>query len=221
MEETSVKTGSALLSRGQVAYARGALAGAALMWSVLYLAGYAPLWFGPERRFWARQLEDNPAANKKLKELENDPNLWKHRMRASSRNFLEVHESTAERRIAKVLFLNTSMTRLTGLVKFGADVEGPPRCVHGGCSAAVIDGVLGTLAQHVSIVPCLTANLDINYREKIPLGSVVGIECWHDRTEGRKVHLLFKVYKLDESDAAHVYIEGKALFLRVATSLLT
>lgn len=213
---------SGLVTRAQVTYARGALAGAAFMWSLLYLTGYAPLWFGPERRLWYRALEDDPDGRIKLEEFENDPELWRYRLRASSRNFLEVHSSTAERRISKALFLDKSMKRLKGLIKFGPDVEGPPQCVHGGCSAAVIDGCLGTLAQHASLVPCLTANLTINYREKIPLGSCVGIECWHDRTEGRKVHLFFKVYNLSGStNTSNVYIEGNALFLRVGTSFLT
>ncbi|CAK9045399.1 Acyl-coenzyme A thioesterase THEM4 (Acyl-CoA thioesterase THEM4) (Carboxyl-terminal modulator protein) (Thioesterase superfamily member 4), partial [Durusdinium trenchii] len=204
-----------LLGRGKLLYLRGALAGAALTWSTLYLAGYAPLWFGPERSSWSRALDDDPDARRHLEELERTPGLWKSRLKSSSRNFLEVHQSTAERRVMKVLFINTSRTLLTGILKFGPDVEGPPRCVHGGCSAAVIDACLGVLAQHVSIVPCLTANLDINYREKIPLGSAVGVECRHEDTDGRKVHLSFKLFKLtDNPDDERVFVEGHALFLR-------
>ncbi len=205
------------LTRGQAAYLRGALLGAGAAYAALYALGHAPLWFGPERASWSRAVDEDERAARHLDSLDKDARFRRFRPRASSRNFLEVHESTPERRVTKVLYMDWSRSVLAGVLKFGPDCEGPPRCVHGGCSAAIIDACLGVLAYHVSVVPCLTANLSVNYRDKIPLGAAVGLECWLNRKEGRKVFLEFKIFHLGSGD---VLVDGSALFLQVLTSIL-
>jgi len=184
--------------------------GASLTYGGLYFAGYAPLWFGPERSHWSRDGWSE-AACEEISSFEKDENCYKYRPKASTRNFLEIHSSTEFRRIRKVLYFNSSRKELIALVYFGADCEGPPRHVHGGCSAAVIDGILGVCAHESTFLPCLTANLTINYRRKIPLGSTVKIVCRLASFEGRKVKIDFKVVHLEDEES--VYIQGSSLFV--------
>lgn len=63
--------------------------------------------------------------------------------RHSSRNFLDVHSSTPERRVIRKSYWSEQNKRVVQLVHFGADLEGPPRSVHGGCSATVVDSIMG------------------------------------------------------------------------------
>jgi len=130
------------LSPGKVLYLRGMLAGSSLMYLVLLATGNCNLVFGPERKAWSQRMEDDEEARRRLEELEKDPKLFRHRWRPSSRNYIEVYSSTPERRIMQRLFLDLSMSRLEGIIKFGADCEGPPRSVHGGCTAAVVDAIV-------------------------------------------------------------------------------
>jgi len=187
---------------------------------VLYYFGYLPLWFGPERSHWSKHLEDDDQAQQAINQLEDDPGFRRFNMKPSTRNFLEVCNSTPNRRVMKVVFIERSGLSLKGVIRFGADVEGPPRCVHGGCSAAVIDSCLGIFATHTSWSPCLTANLTVDYRDKIPLGTTVGVECRLISTEGRKVHVSFQLYRLGSSPRC-VYIDGTALFLKVLGSIVS
>jgi len=117
-----------------------------------------------------------------------------------------------------MLYFDRSRGIVRGVVKFGADVEGPPRCVHGGCSAAVVDGCLGVLAYKVALMPCLTVNLNINYRNKIPLGSAVAVECKLDKIEGKKVFLSFTVSEISSSRT--ILLDGTALFLKADVSFI-
>mmetsp|Transcript_1969 Transcript_1969/g.2531 ORF Transcript_1969/g.2531 Transcript_1969/m.2531 type:complete len:222 (-) Transcript_1969:46-711(-) len=184
--------------------------GAGITYAGLYFSGHAPLWFGPERDHWSREGWSDKASDV-LEGLEVDKEFYQYRPKASTRNFLEIHNSTEDRRIKKALFFNSKRKQLVAIVYFGADTEGPPRHVHGGCSAAVIDAVLGVCAHESTFLPCLTANLNINYRMKIPLGSTVQIICTLASFEGRKVKIDFKVVNLKRKDI--VYIEGTSLFV--------
>jgi len=206
--------------RGKITYARGMVAGACLMYGALYALGIAPLYFGPERRKWSRAIEEDPVAMKFIDYLEKHGQYIRFRPRASNRNFLETHN---KRRVSKAVFINLTESVLAGVIKFGPDTEGPPRCVHGGCSAAVVDACLGILAHHVSIIPSVTANLSVNYRKKIPLGSAVGVECKLIEKEGRKSTFSFQLFQLTEGSCEEtervVFVEGTALFLQTLAIL--
>ena len=100
---------------------------------------------------------------------------------------------------------------LTGIVHFGADCEGPPLCVHGGCSAAAIDAALGVFAWRAKRQPCVTASLTLNYKRTVPLGSTCRLQCAVARTEGRKLYLTFRMGPLNPEEPA--FVEGEALFV--------
>ncbi|KAK2844579.1 hypothetical protein Q5P01_011238 [Channa striata] len=71
-----------------------------------------------------------------------------------------------------VIFFNKEKQRCVCIFQAGHLLEGPPGCVHGGAIATMIDTVTGTHASQL-YEAVMTANLNINYRSPIPLGSTV------------------------------------------------
>lgn len=115
-----------------------------------------------------------------------------------------------------VLFLHEEENRCVCVFQAGNFLEGPPGHVHGGATATMIDSVTGTLATYLS-GPVLTANLNINYRSPIPLGSVVLVHCALERTEGRKTFLSCRV---TSSDEAKLHSDATGLFVSISVGHL-
>ncbi|XP_041844393.1 acyl-coenzyme A thioesterase THEM4 [Melanotaenia boesemani] len=115
-----------------------------------------------------------------------------------------------------VLFINKDEQKCVCIFQAGHLLEGPPGHVHGGAIATMIDTVTGT---HSSLLcaPVMTANLNINYRSPIPLGSTVLIESFLDKREGRK---LFMSCKVTSTDGSKVHTEATALFVSINISHL-
>ncbi|XP_029592312.1 acyl-coenzyme A thioesterase THEM4 isoform X3 [Salmo trutta] len=83
--------------------------------------------------------------------------------------------------------------------------------VHGGAIATMIDTVTGTHATYLS-GPVMTANLNINYRSPIPLGSTVLLTCSLDKKEGRKT---FVSCQVTNTDSSKLHTEATGLFLSI------
>ncbi|XP_040900722.1 acyl-coenzyme A thioesterase THEM4 isoform X3 [Toxotes jaculatrix] len=115
-----------------------------------------------------------------------------------------------------VLFVNKEEDRCVCIFQAGHLLEGPPGHVHGGAIATMIDTVTGTHASLLS-APVMTANLNINYRNPIPLGSTVLIESCLDAKEGRKTFISCKV---SSTDGSKLHTEATALFLSINVSHL-
>ncbi|XP_051262366.1 acyl-coenzyme A thioesterase THEM4 isoform X2 [Dicentrarchus labrax] len=115
-----------------------------------------------------------------------------------------------------VLFINREEQKCVGIFQAGHLLEGPPGHVHGGAIATMIDTVTGTHASFLS-GPVVTANLNINYRRPIPLGSTVLIESSLDKKEGRK---LFFSCKVTSTDGSKVHTETTVLFVSISASHL-
>ncbi|XP_061676091.1 acyl-coenzyme A thioesterase THEM4 isoform X2 [Syngnathoides biaculeatus] len=115
-----------------------------------------------------------------------------------------------------VVFLNKEEERSVCIFQAGHLLEGPPGHVHGGAIATMIDSVTGTHAAFMS-GPVMTANLNINYRSPIPLGSTVLINSSLDHKEGRKTFISCKV---TSSDGSKLHTEATALFLSIKVSHL-
>jgi acyl-coenzyme A thioesterase PaaI-like protein len=183
--------------------------GSACAMGAMNILGFLPLWFGPEVRSWNRDFWDSEAC-RLLDEWDSDSRYRLYRPMESTRNFL-YNEPDSSRRVRRVLYFSRSLSRLVGVVKFGADTEGPPRCVHGGCTAAVIDAVMGVAAYRTARLPCVTASLTVNYRAKIPLGTCALIEVRHLNTEGRKSRFEMKLMSLTAKDV--VFADATGLFI--------
>ncbi|XP_026228839.1 acyl-coenzyme A thioesterase THEM4 [Anabas testudineus] len=115
-----------------------------------------------------------------------------------------------------VLFVNEGEQRCVCIFQAGHLLEGPPGHVHGGAIATMIDTVTGTHASQLS-EPVMTANLNINYRSPIPLGSTVLIESCVDKKEGRKTFISCKV---TSTDGSKLHTDATALFLSIGVSHL-
>lgn len=115
-----------------------------------------------------------------------------------------------------VLFVNSEEQKCVCIFQAGHLLEGPPGHVHGGAIATMIDTVTGSLATLLS-GPVMTANLNINYRSPIPLGSTVLLESCLDKKEGRKTYISCKV---TSTDGSRVHTETTALFLSINVSHL-
>ncbi|XP_050988271.1 acyl-coenzyme A thioesterase THEM4 isoform X2 [Labeo rohita] len=97
-----------------------------------------------------------------------------------------------------VVFVNKEEKRCVCVFQAGHLLEGAPGHVHGGAIATIIDTVTGSLAGFLS-GPIMTANLNIDYRSPMPLGSVVLIHSALDRIERKKTYITCKVTSTDES----------------------
>ncbi|XP_049586971.1 acyl-coenzyme A thioesterase THEM4 [Syngnathus scovelli] len=115
-----------------------------------------------------------------------------------------------------VMFLNKEEQRCVCIFQAGHLLEGPPGHVHGGAIATMIDSVTGALAAFMSGA-VMTANLTINYRSPIPLGSTVLLESSVDNMEGRKTFISCKV---TSTDGSKLHTEATALFLAIKVSHL-
>jgi acyl-coenzyme A thioesterase PaaI-like protein len=92
---------------------------------------------------------------------------------------------------------------------FGSAYEGPPGCVHGGWIAAAFDEVLGA-AQSLGGSGGMTAYLKVDYRSPTPLHEPLRFEGELDRTEGRKIFTVGRLYHGDVLTA-----EAEALFITI------
>jgi len=182
--------------------------GSASAIAALTALGYLPLYFGPEQRSWGRDYWDADACAL-LDAWDRDSSYSLYRAMESNRNYLYMEPDTA-RRVRKVLYFNRKRSLLVGVVKFGADCEGPPRCVHGGCTAAVIDAVMGVAAYRTARMPCVTASLTVDYKAKIPLGTCVRVNVQHVETDGRKSRFEATLSSLD---GASTYSTAQGLFI--------
>lgn len=115
-----------------------------------------------------------------------------------------------------VMFVNKEEQKCLCVFQAGHLLEGPPGHVHGGAIATMIDTVTGTHSTYLS-GPVMTANLNINYRSPIPLGSTVLIHCSLDRKEGRKTYVSCQV---TSTDGSKLHTDATGLFLSVSVSHL-
>lgn len=115
-----------------------------------------------------------------------------------------------------VVFVNKEEKRSVCLFQAGHLLEGPPGHVHGGAIATMIDTITGTHATYLSGL-VMTANLSINYKSAIPLGSTVLLESTLDKIEGRKTFINCKVTNVDGSK---LHTEATALFVSINISHL-
>ncbi|XP_067425681.1 acyl-coenzyme A thioesterase THEM4-like [Emydura macquarii macquarii] len=109
------------------------------------------------------------------------------------------------------MFLNPSEKRMVCLFQPGPYLEGPPGFAHGGSIAAMIDSTVGGCAIFIA-GRVMTANLSINYKSPIPLGSVVLVDSKVDHIEGRKVFLSCQVKSIDGQT---LHAEATALFIQL------
>ena len=104
---------------------------------------------------------------------------------------------------------------LVARVWFGPVTEGPPNHAHGGSIAAVMDEVLGLTAWAAGY-PIVVGNLNISFRQLLPIQTVVQVKTRLISAKGRKIMVHGKVTSLD----GVVYATGEALCIKIAAENL-
>lgn len=111
--------------------------------------------------------------------------------------------------LAPPLELGREADMITATATFGSAYEGPPGCVHGGWIAAAFDEVLGA-TQSLSGSGGMTAYLKVDYRKPTPLHQPLRFEGELERTDGRKIFTVGRLYHGNVLTA-----EAHALFISI------
>jgi len=93
---------------------------------------------------------------------------------------------------------------------FADNKEGPPRLVHGGALAAVMDEAI-TTAAFVNNRGGLTVNLNLDYKAPVSIGREVTARGWIDKIDGRKTFLKATLHLSDGKLA----VSATGLFITV------
>lgn len=88
-------------------------------------------------------------------------------------------------------------------------LEGPPRLLHGGFSAAMLDALLSTLAQ-VQDRRVVTVRLDVSFLAAVPLDAPLRLVGELTRTEGRKTWAEGRIER-----AGEVVVRAEALLIEI------
>lgn len=86
----------------------------------------------------------------------------------------------------RVKYFRDTKLHLHARIWFGPETEGPPGHAHGGSIAAVMDEALG-LAAWAAGYPIVVGNLNVSFRNLLPLKKVVTLESEVVSAEGRKI----------------------------------
>jgi len=92
----------------------------------------------------------------------------------------------------RAAYYRNDKQELRARIWFGPATEGPPGASHGGAIAAVLDEVLG-LAAWAAGYPVVVGNLNINFKNMLPLGEVTTVETEIVSVAGRKVMVHGKI----------------------------
>ncbi|XP_048364213.1 acyl-coenzyme A thioesterase THEM4-like isoform X2 [Sphaerodactylus townsendi] len=106
-----------------------------------------------------------------------------------------------------VMFVNSSEKKMVCVFQPGPYLEGPPGFAHGGSIATMLDSTLGGCAI-LAAGRVMTANLNVNYKNPVPLGSVVLVETKVDKIEGRKLLISGQVRSID-GETLHTEATGE------------
>jgi acyl-coenzyme A thioesterase PaaI-like protein len=99
--------------------------------------------------------------------------------------------------------------RLRGWVRFRRFHLGRNGAVHGGAVALLLDSVLGVAATaHTGGRYQRTANLQVNYRNVVPIEKELQVDTGVSRVEGRKIFVGARLF-----DGAALLAEGEALYV--------
>ena len=93
----------------------------------------------------------------------------------------------------RVRYYRDQEQQLKARIWFGPETEGPPGNAHGGSMAAVLDEVLG-LSAWAAGYPIVVGNLNVSFRNLLPLQKVVTVESKIISAEGRKVMVHGRIF---------------------------
>ncbi len=113
----------------------------------------------------------------------------------------------------RVAYFKNQTGVLIARVWFGPETEGPPGHAHGGAMEAVLDEVLG-LAAWAAGHPIVVGSLNIQFRQLLPLLTVMQVESDVVKVDGRKVTVTGRIVDSDGT----VYAEAECLCINILKS---
>jgi len=109
----------------------------------------------------------------------------------------------------RVRYYRDAEKHLHARIWFGPETEGPPGHAHGGSVAAVMDEALG-LAAWAAGYPIVVGNLNVSFRNMLPLQKVITVESRVISALGRKVMVHGKIFSGDT-----LYAEAECLCITI------
>lgn len=109
----------------------------------------------------------------------------------------------------RISYYRNGDQQLQARIWFGPETEGPPGHAHGGSIAAVFDEALG-LAAWAAGYSIVVGNLNVSFRNLLPIQKVVTMESRIISAEGRKVMVHGKI-----CSGETVYAEGECLCITI------
>lgn len=113
-------------------------------------------------------------------------------------------------------FYDTKKQIFYSVVALGKEVCGFPQTVHGGLTAALVDETFGGLSVSIWRAgklgfrpPAYTARLEVDYKQKIPAGSIILVSTEVEKVQDRKVWMRATV----SNGKGKVYATSRALFV--------
>jgi hypothetical protein len=152
-------------------------AGASSAYLVGSALGVAPPIIGEhqnDNREWAKRKWGKRACQV-MEELDTNWNYMLIRPKASNRNYVLVQPEQV--RVKFVCYTSPWERAMRGVAKFGEPTAKGNRCICGGAVAAAADQILGLFSISMILFPVVTANLDVQLKENIPLGAELGLKC--------------------------------------------
>lgn len=131
----------------------------------------------------------------------------------ASTKFSYVSGNPNSRAIRIQYFQRKDTLQFAGRAWFGPEAEGPPGHAHGGSQAALLDEGMGATAWH-SGKTVVAAKIEINFRNPLPIGTVLTMWAEITKIEGRKVYTSARL----EGDDGTLYSEGTGLFIVIDPS---
>lgn len=105
----------------------------------------------------------------------------------------------------RISYFRDPAQHLHARIWFGPETGGPPGHAHGGAIAAVMDEALG-LAAWAAGYPIVVGNLNVSFRNLLPLEKVVTLESEVVSAEGRKIMVHGRLFCDDT-----LFAEGQCL----------
>ena len=120
-------------------------------------------------------------------------------------------DAAAGKKVDFQAYMNETAQEMKMFAHFGAWTEGPIDHVHGGAISAMADTAMGVCITYAGY-PCVTAQLVVNYRAKVPLLTTALLESKITDIDGRKIHAM---YTMTDLESGTTYSEGHALFVQL------
>lgn len=109
----------------------------------------------------------------------------------------------------RIRYFRDTDQHLHARIWFGPETGGPPGHAHGGAIAAVMDEALG-LAAWAAGYPVVVGNINVSFRNLLPLQKVVTLESEVVSAEGRKVMVHGRLFCDDT-----LFAEGQCLCITI------